>query len=115
MNRVGLLEFVACYTNLVTRLWADEGAGVRLVADPRAVLAESGLCIPSDSRAEVIESHATDLDLQGRLDVWNEGYSTGTFKLLVPRHDIRATNELDESTLGDLAGGLAAPLGTLVL
>lgn len=112
MDRVALLDFVNRYTRIVTRLWGDEQARHRLVSDPCAVLAESGWRIPRDSIVDVIEHDDADLDLQARLDVWNEGYSSGRFVLLIARHPAPASDELDESVLGDLAGGFHASVGT---
>src|SRR2546430_2161680 len=73
---------------LVARAWSDETFKQRLVADPKAVLAETGLAVPANLTLEVHEETPTHLHL-----------------VLPPPPASRTTDKLSEAELDQVAGG----------
>jgi hypothetical protein len=102
-------EFVKNYKQLVAKAWADASFADRLRKRPKAVLDEVGLQTPGDATVEVIAAPA---DGDGRADLlerqvrmWDEGDSTGAYRLVLPDAPQVEAAELSEAELSKVAGG----------
>jgi hypothetical protein len=73
---------------MVARAWSDEAYKQRLISDPKAVLAETGLAVPANLTLEVHETTPTHLHL-----------------VLPPPPGSRTTDKLSEDELDQVAGG----------
>jgi hypothetical protein len=49
----------AVYGKVIARAWTDSSFKARLLADPRAALAEAGLSLPAGIKVQVLEDTAT--------------------------------------------------------
>jgi hypothetical protein len=105
MQRQRAEEFIDCYTRLLTQVWSSEDYSRRLDDDPRAVLSEAGLVTTPDATVEVVRDGTGESDLGHQIDLWSQGFSTGSFILHVPHLPRMDVSELSDADLGDLAGG----------
>src|SRR5262249_57099847 len=79
---------------VVARAWSDEAYKQRLLADPRAVLAEAGMAIPANLTMQVHEATPTHLHL-----------------VLPPPPPGREGDKLSDAELDQVAGGEKTVLG----
>ena len=52
----------AAYGKVVAKAWRDPSFKAKLIADPRAILAEAGVAIPAGVTVKVLEDTATHLN-----------------------------------------------------
>jgi hypothetical protein len=86
MNDTQQENHSALYPKIIAKAWSDPAYKARLLADPRAALAEAGVSVPAGKAVRVVEN--TD-----RL-----------VHLVLPQ---RPTGELSEADLDNAAGGIA--------
>ena len=101
-------SFLSNYSKLLVAAWSDESVGDRLVANPKAVLAEFGLQVPDNANVNVVrqippQHGEPDANVQVRL--WEEGLKSGTIEMHVPEAPAIDMGELSESELEGVAGG----------
>jgi hypothetical protein len=80
------------WSQIVARAWCDEGFKERLLADPRAVLAENNLVVPEGTEVEVAEGP--------EVQVVGDAHEVRRF--------IMPANPPDDLTDEDLGGGAVA-------
>jgi len=97
--------FISAYTKVLTQAWSNDEFARRLMAEPRAVLAEQGLETAAGSQIEIIRSRDADPDLEAQIALWCEGATTGHYVLYVPDMPQIETKELSEEDLDAVAGG----------
>lgn len=89
MDTAEKARFINGYTRILTQAWSSAEFERRLVADPRAVLAENGLTTPAGAGVEIMRLSA-DPDLDAQITLWEDGAITGYYVLHVPptgKHD----------------------------
>ena len=97
--------FVNDYSKLVTAVWSDEAFARRLESDPKSAAAEHGLTVPAGSTIQVVRDAEGEPNLDTQVDKWEEGKTTGTYILYVPRSQRIEAGELSEADLEAVAGG----------
>ena len=107
-------DFITGYTKLLLATWSDESLGDRLVADPKAVLAQFGLRVPASASVTLVrqippEHGDPDVDFQVRL--WEQGLQSGQFEMHIPETPQIDMTELSDSELEGVTGGRAAVIG----
>lgn len=112
MTEVDKQDFVNAYTKVLVTSWSSEEYHDRLKEDPRAALAEMGLTVPEGASLEVITTVPEDAAEDGgnghldrQLAQWEEGASTGNYRIYVPDTPRIDTAELNMSELEGVAGG----------
>jgi hypothetical protein len=101
--------FIAAYSRLVAEVWADPAAERALADDPRALLAQHGLALPESVEITVERDVAgAEPDLDAQVVAWRDAAERGVFTLFVPATDPVDRNELSESELDGVVGGLDA-------
>ncbi len=98
-------KFVANYTKLLTAAWTEDGLAARLKSDPKSVLTEFNFDIPADAKIEIKSSSDGDGNLDHAIQIWEEGASTGVYKLYVTEEPQYDAGELSESDLESVVGG----------
>jgi hypothetical protein len=98
-------KFVQGYTQVLTNTWSDESYENRLLDNPREVLAESGLTVPSNAIIQIIRNIAGEGTLEDQVKLWEAGPTTGTYELYVPHTTQTAQVDLSETDLEAVAGG----------
>ncbi len=96
--------FVKSYTKILTNAWSDEGFAAQLSENPTAVLAEYGLDVPAGSSVEIVSSTAGEGNLEDQVAIWEEGETTGNYKLYVPEVPQVEAGELSEADLDAVSG-----------
>jgi hypothetical protein len=102
-------DFISGYTKLVQAILSDEALGDRLVSDPKPVLAQFGLTVPASARVTVVRQVPPDHgdpDVDYQVKLWEKGLESGTFEMYVPETPQIDTEELSESELEGIAGGV---------
>jgi hypothetical protein len=97
-------EFVTNYAKLLTSAWTDESFANRLTSDPQAVLSESGLPVSSTATVDIIRETSGEGDLDEQVRLWEQGESTGHYKLYVPKTPQIEEGELSDAELEGVAG-----------
>jgi hypothetical protein len=89
--------------------WDDEARRDRLIAEPRTVLAERGIRLPTtvEVEAELVEPEPPRGTLDDFFAEWDRMVDSGTVKLKVPasRPDGVRTRELSDADLDRVSGG----------
>jgi len=98
-------KFVANYTKLLTAAWTEDGLVSRLKSDPKAVLAEFDLAVPGDATVEIKTQADGDGNLDHAVQIWEEGATSGVYKLYVTEEPQYDAGELSESDLESVVGG----------
>lgn len=102
-------RFLDAYRKLLTRSWSDPAFDQRLRRDPERALAECGLQVPPDASVQVVAiSDVGWGDLDGQIRSWEQGVSTGHYKLYLTQAPPIETAELSETELANAAGGVDA-------
>jgi hypothetical protein len=97
-------EFVSNYAKLLTHAWSDESFADQLQANPQQVLSENGLSVPADANVQIIRDTQGEGDLDEQVRLWEQGESSGQYKLYVPRTPQVEEGELSEAELEGVAG-----------
>lgn len=97
-------EFVSNYAKVLTNAWSDEAFAQRLSSNPQAVLTENGLPVAADADVEIIRNTQGEGDLDEQVRLWEQGESTGHYKLYVPATPQIEEGELSEAELEGVAG-----------
>jgi len=81
------IEMKASFAKVIAKSWNDPAYKARLMSDPKAVLAESGVAVPEGVNVNVYES------------------TQQNWTLVIP--PAPASGELSDEALGGAAGGLS--------
>jgi hypothetical protein len=100
--------FVSGYVDLVARAWHDRNFLQRLRADPRAVLAASGLPIEDDAVVTVVTTGG--LDIVRQLTLWRGASSTRRYVIHLPAGCVE---DLTDEQLEGIVGGVMVMLRKL--
>ena len=98
-------KFVSSYTKLLTSAWTDDSVASRLKSDPKGVLGEFDLAIPADAKVEIKSDSDGEPSLDAAISIWEEGESSGVYKLYVTAEPQYDANELSDSDLESVVGG----------
>jgi hypothetical protein len=97
-------NFVRSYTKILTNAWSNEEFASQLRSSPAETLAANGLSVPSGSTVEILDSEGSEGTLDDQVSIWEQGASSGVFKLYVPEVPKIEEGELGESELEAVAG-----------
>lgn len=97
-------SFVGSYTKVLANAWSDDAYRQRLADDPKAALAEDGLDVPEGATVTVIDSVAGDASLDDQVKLWEEGATSGDYKLYVPAEPQVDPAELEGDELKPASG-----------
>jgi hypothetical protein len=105
MTREERSKFVEGYSKVLTQAWADDAFRSRLQANPRDVLQQEGISVPSNVKVNLIEQVQQEGSLEDQIRIWAEGLEKGEVDLYVPATPQLADGELSETQLEAVAGG----------
>ena len=105
MDPAGRKQFISSYTKVLTTAWTNEQYASRLQSEPKVVLAEAGLEVPESATLQILTESGGDPNIDQAVDLWEEGSTSGTYKLYVPPEPQYETGELDEADLEAVVGG----------
>ena len=87
MNEDDKNQLLEAYTNLLVKSWTDEEFSALIDSDPALALSQSGLSVPDGASVVVwrhIASDAPDPSIDGAVDLWELGNTTGTYMMSIP-------------------------------
>jgi hypothetical protein len=105
MDSADRSTFVAGYTKVLANAWSDDEFRERLKSEPKAALAEHGLDVPDDASITIVTEIAGEANLDEQVELWEQGTTSGSYRLYVPDEPQVSTSELSESELETVAGG----------
>lgn len=108
MNEDDKNQFLEAYTNLLVKSWTDEEFSALIDSDPALALSQSGLSVPDGASVVVwrhIASDAPDPSIDGAVDLWELGNTTGTYMMSIPPASEIPGEELSEAELEEIAAG----------
>ena len=98
-------DFVRSYTKVLTNAWSDEEFLRRLQADPKSTLSEFGLDPGADANVDIVTQVEGEGGLDDQVQLWDQGKTTGNYKLYVPAVPQIEGKQLSEDELESVAGG----------
>lgn len=98
-------QFVSSYTKLLTTAWTNDDFIERLRSDPKSVLGEFNLEVPAGASVDIRSESEGEPNLDRAVSIWEEGQSSGVFRLYVPNEPQYESSELSESDLEAVVGG----------
>jgi len=100
--------FKDIYIRLLVRAWSDDAYRQVVLTAPHQSLTEVGFDLPADATVRIEENSFSEYEepsLDRAAEVWNEGYTTGVFRLSLPASSPVDLVELKDEELQGLAGG----------
>jgi hypothetical protein len=98
-------DFVRSYSKVLTNAWSDEDFLRRLQSDPKNTLSEFGLDPGPNANVNIVTEVQGEGGLDEQVKLWDEGRSSGDYKLYVPSVPQIEGTELSEQELENVAGG----------
>ena len=94
MDQAQRQQFVSSYTKVLTTAWTDETFLGRLRSDPKSVLGEFSLGVPASATVNILTEAGGEPNLDQAVAIWEEGQSSGVYRLCVPPEPPQAAEEL---------------------
>ena len=108
MNEAEKSEFLAAYTDVLTRSWTDEEFSSLLDTDPASALRQCGLDVGPDAKVIVwrhIADDAPEPSIDGAVELWELGNTTGSYLMSIPPASEISSEELSEADLENVNAG----------
>ncbi|MGW2255555.1 hypothetical protein ACWCXH_36115 [Kitasatospora sp. NPDC001660] len=107
MHATERTAFASGYSAAVAAVWSDPGQERLLAEDPRVLLAEHGIRVPTGTTVVVDRDRPAAPDvLDAQIRSWEEAAVSGRLTLFVPRPGRFEERDLSEEELDALVAGV---------